>query len=70
MSPQSPPAAGRLTGGAPLGRSVTGQITIGSPRSDGSEVLSEDMQGKEPYKDERPLTKVSLLFHDAQHADN
>jgi hypothetical protein len=57
-SPQSPPIRG-LTGGVPLGRSLTGQITVGSPRSDGGDhVLSDDGLETEPYRDERPLTKV------------
>ena len=61
-SPQSPPIRG-LTGEVPLGRSLTGQITVGSPRSDGGDrVLSEDGLETEPYRDERPLTKVSYTL--------
>ena len=59
-SPQSPPTV--LRGGAPLGRSLTGQVTVGSPRAEGgSQVVSDELQRKEPYRDERPLTMVRSL---------
>ena len=57
--PTSPQSAG-MRGGAPLGRSLTGQVTVGSPRSDGGDqAVSDELLRKEPYRDERPLTMVS-----------
>jgi hypothetical protein len=51
-----------MRGGAPLGRSLTGQVTVGSPRSDGGDqAVSDELLRKEPYRDERPLTMVSPL---------
>jgi hypothetical protein len=59
--PTSPQSAG-MRGGAPLGRSLTGQVTVGSPRSDGGDqAVSDELLRKEPYRDERPLTMVSPL---------
>jgi hypothetical protein len=58
------PAPGVGVGvGAPLGRSVTGHVTLGSPRGGpGGELdSSQELVGKEPYRDHRPITKVSLL---------
>lgn len=53
-------SAGGLTGGAPLGRTTTGQVTVGSPRSDGgSAELDEEVKRKEAYRDTRPVTRVS-----------
>jgi hypothetical protein len=50
-----------MRGGAPLGRSLTGQVTVGSPRSDGGDqAVSDELLRKEPYRDERPLTMVSF----------
>jgi hypothetical protein len=52
-----------MRGGAPLGRSLTGQVTVGSPRSDvGDQAVSDELLRKEPYRDERPLTMVSRLL--------
>jgi hypothetical protein len=52
-----------MRGGAPLGRSLTGQVTVGSPRSDGGDqAVSDELLRKEPYRDERPLTMVSSLL--------
>jgi hypothetical protein len=69
-SPQSPPL---MRGGAPLGRSLTGQVTVGSPtrRSDGGDgMISSELQKKEPYRDERPLTMVRPLRYPYPHRAN
>lgn len=56
-------APGGLTGGAPLGRSVTGQVTVGSPRSDAASAeLDEEVRRKEAYRDIRPVTRVGPIF--------
>ena len=53
-----------LTDGAPLGRSNTGHVTVGSPRAGEGvgpeEDLDEEVRRKEPYRDNRPITKVSI----------
>ena len=59
--PTSPQSAG-MRGGAPLGRTLTGQVTVGSPRTEGGDqAVSDELLKKEPYRDERPLTMVSVF---------
>jgi hypothetical protein len=56
---------GMMGVGVPLGRSVTGHVTVGSPRAEGGGGdldLSQEVGGKEPYRDQRPITKVSEVF--------
>jgi len=51
-----------MRGGAPLGRTLTGQVTVGSPRTEGGDqAVSDELLKKEPYRDERPLTMVSVF---------
>lgn len=55
-------AALGLTGGAPLGRSTTGHVTVGSPRSTAGPAEPEGTRREdEAYRDSRPVNRVSFL---------
>lgn len=56
-----------LVGGVPLGRSMTGHVTVGSPRAEGTGAgpdlgLDEEVRRSEAYRDSRPVTRVRDLF--------